>query len=119
MFTAAVADHVHNPRNCGEMANATHYGQCGIPGDGPYVQLWLRIESGRILKATYNTNGCPAQIASASMAAQLLSGRTIEQALLIEARDIELLLGGLPEGKGHCPQMAVEALKSALSGEPR
>ena len=52
VFTAAVADHVQNPRNCGEMADATHYGQCGIPGEGPYVQIWLKIEAGRILKAT-------------------------------------------------------------------
>lgn len=114
MFTAAVADHVQNPRNRGEMADATHYGQCGIPGAGPYVQIWLKIEAGRIVKAAYSTNGCPAQIASGSMTAQILAGRTVEQALLLEARDVELMLGGLPEGKGHCSQMAVNALKSAL-----
>lgn len=116
MFSATVNDHVANPRNCGEMQDSTHYGQCGIPGEGPYVQIWLRIESGLILRASQKTNGCPSQIASASITAQLLTGRTVERALLLEPHDIELILGGLPEGKGHCPQMVVDALQQALTG---
>jgi len=84
------------------MEDATHYGVCGIPGEGPYVQVWLKIEGGRIVRAAQQTNGCPAQIASASLTAQLITGRTVEQAKRIEPKDILTILGGLPEGKEHC-----------------
>jgi nitrogen fixation protein NifU and related proteins len=114
VFSPIAADHIASPRNAGEMAEATHYGLCGIPGEGPYVQIWLKIEGGRILKATQQTNGCPAQIASASFTAQIISGRTIQQALKLEPGDLLLALGGLPEGKEHCPEMVVKALRNAL-----
>ncbi len=99
----------------GEFEGATHQGQSGVPGDGPYVVLWLRVENGSIRRAGYSTYGCPAAVASASVAAEVLQGRTVRQALSLEPRDVELLLGGLPEGKGHCAAMVVEALRDALS----
>lgn len=117
MFGPIAADHIARPRNAGSLEDATHFGQCGIPGEGPYVQVWLKVEDGRIIRASQQTNGCPAQIASASVTSQLLVGRTLEQARLIEPKDILLILGGLPDGKDHCPEMAVSALRKALGGE--
>ena len=115
LFSAAVLDHNSRPRNVGGFEGATHQGQSGVPGDGPYVVLWLRVENGSIRRAGYSTYGCPAAVASASVAAEVLQGRTVRQALSLEPRDVELLLGGLPEGKGHCAAMVVEALRDALS----
>lgn len=114
VFGPLAADHIANPRNAGPLSDATHYGVCGLPGEGPYVQVWLRIAGGKIVKAAQQTNGCPAQIASASITAQLITGRTVEQALRLEPSDILLMSGGLPEGKEHCPEMAVSALQTAL-----
>lgn len=114
MFTATVLDHTLNPRNAGPLENATHYGQAGEPGGGPYVQLWFGVDGERIIRGAYQTYGCPAAVACASLAAEVLVGRTVEQALSINARDIALMLGGLPEGKGHCPAMVVEAISKAF-----
>jgi nitrogen fixation NifU-like protein len=114
VFGPIASDHIANPRCAGPMEGATHYGVCGTPGEGPYVQVWLRIVEGKIVKAAQQTNGCPAQIASASVTAQLITGRTVEQALCLEAKDLLLMLGGLPEGKEHCTEMAVRALRQAL-----
>ena len=44
----------------------------------------------------------------------ILKNRTVQQALSVTTKDIDLLLGGLPEGKGHCPDLAVQALHDAL-----
>ena len=117
MFTAAVLDHTLNPRNAGELPNATHYGQFGIPGDGPYVQLWLNLSDGTILSASYATYGCPSAVACASLTCELLRGRNVDQAMLLEPKDLMLLLGGLPEGKEHCAKMAVDALRHAIRAE--
>ena len=116
MFTEAVLDHTLNLRNTGPLENASHYGQAGDPGGGPYVQLWFDLSEGRIVAGAYQTYGCPAAIACASLAAEVLKGRTIEQALSLTARDIELILGGLPEGREHCPKMVVQAIASAFGG---
>lgn len=50
MFGPAVLDHFYNPRNTGQVEGATHYGQFGISGDVPYVQLWLKVEGGVIAR---------------------------------------------------------------------
>lgn len=117
MFSAAVLDHTLNPRHEGPMDGASHYGQAGDPGGGPYVQLWFLVEGDRILRGAYRTYGCPAAVACASLVAEILVGKTTTCALAIDARDIDHLLGGLPEGKGHCPAMVVDALRQALSEE--
>lgn len=119
MFSAAVLDRFYNPRNSGPVEGATHRGMGGLRGEGPYVELWLEISGGRILKAGYETYGCPAIVACGSVLCEVLIGKPVETARAIQARDLETLLGGLPEGKGHCPELAMEALRSALEDERR
>ncbi|MCO5297209.1 MAG: iron-sulfur cluster assembly scaffold protein [Fimbriimonadaceae bacterium] len=114
MFSPAVLDHFYNPRNAGPVEGATHYGQFGIPGDGPYVRLWLAVEGVTIARTGYETYGCPAAVGCASVLAEVLRGKTLEVARLLEPRDLELLLGGLPDGKGECADRAIGALRSAL-----
>lgn len=116
MFTAIVQDHVHNPRNTGTLENATHHGVAGVPGDGPYMLMWFEVAEETIVRASYDTYGCPSAIASGSVSAEILQGRTISQALLLDATDIQRLLGGLPAGKEHCAQLTIEAIRDAFSG---
>lgn len=117
MLSEMALSHVHTPRNCGPLENATHYGQSGVPGEGPYVQMWLDVENDTISKAAYKCNGCPSMIASSSVTAQILTGRTTAQALLLEPKDLILILGGLPDGKESCAEKAVAALRNAI-GSP-
>ena len=114
LISERLLDHVANPRNCGPLEGATHYGQDGVPGDGPYVQLWLAVEDGKVTKAAYKTYGCPAAIASASFTAEFVHGRDLELVKKLEAKDLATLIGELPEGKGDCPQRVFNALKSAI-----
>lgn len=114
MFSAAVLDHFHNPRNTGPLDGHTHCGVAGVPGDGPSMELWFRVEEGRITEAAYRTYPCPAAMACGSVVAEVAKGRTPEQLMKLTAADIARLLGGLPEGKEHCPQLAQEAIQKAL-----
>jgi nitrogen fixation NifU-like protein len=117
LFTESVLDHTLNPRNVGPLEGATHEGASGVPGDGPYVLLWFKVDGEAIQDAAYKTYGCPAAIACSSLVAQLAKGRTVSQVLSIDEHDLITLLGGLPEGKEYCPGLAITAIHDALEGE--
>ena len=106
--------HVQSPRNMGMLAGATHFGVSGTKGEGPYCYIWLRIKDGSITDASFECNGCPSMIAASSQITELIVGRTVSQAGLIEPRDLLLILGGLPEGKEVCADRATRALHTAL-----
>lgn len=114
MFSARAVQHIQHPRFEGPLENATHYGQEGTPGEGPYCQVWLRMPETVIEDARYKCNGCAAMIASASQAMELVVGRTTGEATRLEPHDLIVVLGGLPEGKEHCAERAVSALRKAL-----
>jgi NifU-like protein involved in Fe-S cluster formation len=114
MLSSVAAEHVQRPRNAGPLTGATHTGLSGSPGEGPHVKIWLVIERGKILRASYDTHGCPSSIAAASMLAQILIGRDVEKAKFLTEGDLLLILGGLPEGKERFAGMAIEALRMAL-----
>ncbi len=116
MYSAIVQDHFHQPRRVGPLAGATHTGTAGVVGEGPYLVLWLKVdEDNKIVDAAYQTFGCPAAIASGSVLAELVEGKSPAEALLVSEENIVESLGGLPEGKDHCPRLAVQALKNALT----
>lgn len=114
MYSAIVQDHVSNPRNVGPLETATHQGVAGIPGEGPYMVLWFEIDKDRIVKAAYQTYGCPAAVASASMTVELVTGRSVAEALHLREPEIIQALEGLPEGKEHCATLSVRALQAAF-----
>jgi len=113
-LSSVIADHVNNQRNVGPLARFSHLGQVGVPGDGPFVILWFDVDGTRICDAAWSSNGCPTSMACASMTVQVLKGRTIDQALLLTAKDLELLLHGLPDGKGDCAVRAISAIHHAF-----
>ena len=113
VLSPIAAEHVHSPRNAGRMEGATHLGVGGVPGDGPYVRIWMAVEGGIVRRAGYECNGCPSSIAAASMAATLATGRELGRLALLDPRDLLLVLGGLPPGKESYAELAVSALRSA------
>ena len=103
-------DHVARPRNRGEMEDADRIGTAGSPGDGPYVRIWLKLDGSKVLKASYETNGCPSSIACASALCELATGRDMDKLTLLEPNDLIAYLGGLPEGKESYATLATSAL---------
>ena len=94
--------------------NADLVGCAGERGEGAFVQIWLRLDGDRITEANYDTHGCPASVAAASMTATLARGRTLAEAADLTANDVLLILGGLPEGKEIFARLAVQSLCDAL-----
>lgn len=109
------AHFINETSNRGLFEGFTHTGVCGEPGNGAFVQLWFIVGDDQVIeKCHYATHGCMWSIACAGACARLVTGRPVSKALLLEPRDIDLFLGGIPEGKGEFAGMAVTALKSAL-----
>ena len=115
MVSAYVQDHFANPRNIGTLVNADAMGLSGIAGQGPFMQMFVRMEFGKIVEARFDTYGCPVARGCGSWLSCWVVGKTPEQALVIEAEDLMRILGGLPLGKEHCAALAVDSLRDALS----
>jgi len=113
-YSDKVMDHFANPRNMGEMADASAVGNVGNPTCGDVMRLYLKIDGDVITDAKFKTFGCGAAIASSSMLTELLKGKKLEDALKISNQAVADALDGLPPVKMHCSVMAEEALKSAL-----
>jgi nitrogen fixation protein NifU and related proteins len=109
------------PQNVGEMTDADAVGTVGSPDCGDMVRLWIKYKErdGRkvIDKASFQSFGCQTAIAVASMATQMILGKTREEALQMKADELSAPLGPLPPMKIHCGQMVEGALKAALDAE--
>jgi nitrogen fixation NifU-like protein len=118
---AKIADAIKNPRNLGEMENADAIGTVGNPDCGDMLRMWIKFkeENGRkvIDRATFQSFGCQTAIAVASVATEMLAGKTIAEARSISGEELAAPLGALPPVKIHCAQMVEGALRAALSGE--
>ena len=112
---------VKNPQNLGEMENADAIGTVGSPDCGDMLRMWVKFkeEDGHkvIDRATFQTFGCQTAIAVASVATEMLAGKTVAEAMSMSGEDLAAPLGALPPVKIHCAQLVEGALRSALSGD--
>ena len=113
-YTKEVMDHFVNPRNVGEIENASGIGNVGNAKCGDIMRVYLQIENEIIVDAKFKTFGCGAAVATSSMATEMVKGKTIHETLKITNKAVTEALGGLPAVKTHCSVLAEEALQSAL-----
>ncbi len=117
-----IQDAIAEPKNLGEMQNADAVGTMGSADCGDMLRMWIKFreEDGRkvIDKASFQTFGCETAIAVASLATQLIQGKTAEEALAMDGAALSAPLGPLPPMKIHCAQLVEGALRQALGGTP-
>src|ERR1700681_1116275 len=118
-----IHDAISNPKNLGEMQDADAVGTVGSPDCGDMLRMWVKFkeENGRkvIERATFQPFGCQTAIAVASVATEMLAGKTIAEARSMSGEELAAPLGPLPPVKIHCAQLVEGALRSALSGEEK
>ena len=114
-YSEKVKDHFTNPRNVGEIENASGVGTVGNAKCGDIMRMYLKInDNGVIEDCKFKTFGCGAAIATSSMATELIKGKTINEALSLTNKAVMEALGGLPPIKVHCSVLAEEAVHAAL-----
>ena len=114
MYSEKVMDHFMNPRNVGEIEDASGVGTVGNAKCGDIMKVYLKIEDDVIVDAKFKTFGCGAAVATSSMATELVIGKTIQEALQITNKSVMEALDGLPPVKVHCSLLAEESLQAAL-----
>src|SRR3989440_1347842 len=116
-----IAEAMRDPQNMGELPGADAIGTVGNSECGEMLRLWVKSkqENGKkvIDKATFQSFGCETAIAVASLATELIRGKTPQEALALKTEELAGELGPLPPMKIHCAQLVEGALRSALDPE--
>ena len=115
-YSEKVKDHYQNPRNVGEIENASGVGTVGNAKCGDIMRMYLDIDdaTGIIKDCKFKTFGCGAAVATSSMATELVKGKTIQEALKVTNKAVMEALDGLPPIKIHCSLLAEQAIHAAL-----
>ena len=115
-----IQEAIKNPQNLGEMADADAVGTAGSGDCGDMLRMWIKFkeENGRkiIDRATFQSFGCQTAIAVASVATEMLKGKTADEANTISGQELASPLGALPPVRIHCAQLVEGALRNALTG---
>ena len=113
-YSDKVMDHFLNPRNVGQIEDASGIGEVGNAKCGDIMKIYLDIEDEVIKDCKFQTFGCGSAIASSSMATEMVIGKTIHEALDVTNKAVAEALDGLPPVKMHCSVLAEQAIKAAL-----
>ena len=117
-FEEKIRDAIANPQNMGEMSDADSVGTVGSPDCGDMLRMWVKFEEkdGKkvIDRASFQSFGCQTAIAVASLATEMLKGKTVDEAKQLSAEELAEPLGALPPMKIPCGQLGEGALRSAL-----
>lgn len=114
MYNDKVLEVFQNPKNAGEIDDANGVGTIGNASCGDIMKIYLKIVDDVIVDAKFKTFGCAAAIATASVATDMVIGKSVEDALKIKNADVVAFLGGLPPQKIHCSVLAEEAIHAAI-----
>ncbi|CDG65244.1 FeS cluster assembly scaffold protein NifU [Methanobacterium sp. MB1] len=115
MYSEKVMDHFSNPRNVGEIEDASGVGTEGNPVCGDLMTIYIKVEDDVITDIKFKTFGCGAAIATSSMITEMAIGKTLDEALKITRDDVAEELEGLPPVKMHCSNLAADALRAAIA----
>ena len=115
MYSDKVMDHFQNPRNVGEIENASGVGTVGNAKCGDIMRIYLDIDDNQVIQdCKFKTFGCGAAVATSSMATEMVKGKTIQEAMQVTNKAVMEALDGLPPVKVHCSLLAEEAIHAAL-----
>ena len=115
MYSEKVMDHFQNPRNMGEIEDASGVGTVGNAKCGDIMRIYLDIDDNQVIQdVKFKTFGCGAAVATSSMATEMVKGKTVQEAMEVTNRAVMEALDGLPPVKVHCSLLAEEAIHAAL-----
>lgn len=115
MYTEKVMEHFTNPRNVGEIADADGMGEVGNMKCGDIMRIYIKVNEQDVIEdIKFRTFGCGAAIATSSVVTEMVKGKTLAEALEVTNKQVAAELGGLPENKLHCSNLAADALHKAI-----
>lgn len=112
-YSQTVIDHVTNPRNFGELANANGFAKATGPF-GHTMAIWLKVKDDKIDEVSFVADVCVGTLAAGSMVTEMTKSKSLAQARMIDQQAILQALGGLPPDHEHCALLAASTLKQAI-----
>ena len=113
-YSECLIEHFMHPRNIGEIPDADGIGQVGDPACGDMLKVWIKVEHEYLVDVKFKCRGCPAAIATASVMTEMAKGLYLDDAAEITDEVIAEAIGGLPDRKQHCSNLAAGALYRAI-----
>ncbi|MGQ9459687.1 MAG: iron-sulfur cluster assembly scaffold protein [Candidatus Bathyarchaeaceae archaeon] len=114
-YSSKILELFRNPKNLGRMEDATVSAVAGSPACGDMIAIYLKIDKNEVIeKATFESYGCAANIATASITTEMVRGKKMEDAWKISWKEVADEVGGLPTVKFHCGILSVGALRRAI-----
>lgn len=118
LYHDLILDHYRNPRNQGELHNATHTAEASNPTCGDRLGMQLLVKNGMIENVKFSGSGCAISQASASFVTEAVCGKTATQAFALGPQDVLGLLGvTLSPTRLKCALLALETLQKALTNK--
>ncbi len=114
LYSEQIRDHYAHPRNAGGIPEPSGRAMVKSPVDSDTVLVTLRIENDIVQDAKFKCMGCAVAIACSSMATEMVLGRSVEEAYRITEQEVAEALGGIPEYKMRCSNLAPEAIRRAI-----
>ena len=113
-YSLKILELFKNPKNLGKMSDATVSAFAGSPACGDMIAFYLKINKDEVIeKATFESYGCAANIATASITTEMVKGKRLEDAWQVSWREVADAVGGLPTVKFHCGILSIGALRRA------
>jgi nitrogen fixation NifU-like protein len=116
VYSEQVRSHYTNPRNTGRIIDPSAEAIIRSPVDSDTVLITMRIENNTIAEVKFKCMGCAVAIACSSIATEMVMGKTVEEAMQISKQGVADALGGIPEYKMVCSNLAPDAIRKALEG---
>jgi NifU-like protein involved in Fe-S cluster formation len=113
-YSAAFKDHLTQPRNAGELADANAVAEQTNPVCGDRLRLSLRVNNGQIESARFLAYGCPPTLVCGSALVAAIEGMSVQRAMGFSKKDLLDQIGGLPSRKQHAAALAIETLRVAI-----
>ena len=113
VYSEKTIDHFLNPRNLGEIPAPDGFGRVTGPC-GDTMEIYLKVRDGKVMNASFWTDGCGTSIASGSMVTELAKKKGLIEARKITQDDVLDALGGIPEDSRHCALLAANTLREAI-----
>lgn len=109
-YSKIISEHFSQPQNVGPMAGAQYLGEATNAACMDTLRLYLQVEGGRVIAATFQAEGCVPSIALGSFLTSWVMGKSISELSGTTALELEEAVGGLPRTKKHAAVLAAEAL---------
>jgi nitrogen fixation protein NifU and related proteins len=114
LYSDQIREHFANPRNVGSIENPSGRAVVRSPVDSDTVLITLQIENDVIQDVRFKCMGCAVAIACSSIATEMVLGKHVEAAYEITKRSVAESLGGIPEYKMRCSNLAPDAIRMAI-----